>query len=371
MSTLVKSSAILLFCFGAVVGSTVLLWPRAKEPQPVIGANHDSPQLSVEPLELDCPESGNLEIEGIPTTTAEFKIANRGTETLHVEVDKNCGCLAISEQSMDLLPGEVRRLTVDIRAPRVGRRTVAVTLWTNDPNKHSERLLITTHGSTKPPLLISSSSQLIAFRDVLGPGGTREINIVTLEASDTSNWIETAVASTEHLVLSDARVHEEPQGSRGNDSVTQRKYTWTISLVSLPDEPHFLGRVAVFGGDRNAPIESFDVQIERIQRYRVSPSSLLILESSDSAPLTRRILVAAQIKNEQFKVTETKSDQPWLEANALPRNGNDDFIRTVEVRVVNRPLDSFAKATVEICIDGSEPTTLFVPVVYKRNSTEE
>ncbi len=371
MSAMVKSSGILVFCVVAVAGSTFLLWPRAKGEQKVIVAEHASARLSVEPLELDCPESGNVEIEGIPTTTAEFQVANRGTENLHVDVDKNCGCLAISEPSMDLLPGEVRRLTIDVRPPRVGRRTVAVTLWTNDPVKNSERLLITTHGSTKPPLIVSSSSPLIAFRDVLGPGATRDINIVTLEATDTSNWIETAVASTEHIVLSDGQVQEEPQDSRGNDNVVKRTYAWTISMVSLPEEPQFLGRIAVLGSDRKAPIASFDVQIDRIKRYRVSPSSLLIQDSNDSAPLTRRILVSAQNKSEQFKVTETRSDQLWLEANAISRNGTEDFIRTIEIRVVSRPPDSLAKATVEICIDGSEPTTVSVPVVYKRNSTEE
>jgi hypothetical protein len=287
---------------------------------------------------------------------------------LHVEVDKNCGCLAISEESIELRPGESRRLTIDVRVPRVGRRTMAVTLWTNDPTNSTERLLITTHGSTKPPVILSSSSQRIAFRDVLRSGATRNIRIVTLEEPGSVNWLRDAIASDEHFVLSDVSVQQASNDAEPDSGVVERIYEWSINLAKLPDERHFEGRIDILADEGAGPVQSYVVSVERIENYQVTPTSLVITDSGRTPfPVSRKILVSAHSAEETFTVTAAETDSQWLEASVLSSQGRT---RVIEVQARTRPSESFKKAIVEISIEGAETIKRSVPIVYNRIPSE-
>ena len=76
--------------------------------------------------------------------TTDFTYHNDGKTALNIrKIDSTCGCLVATLENKDVLPGEVRKITLRFDSKgRRGQQQKSITIFSNDPKAPTQRVMI-------------------------------------------------------------------------------------------------------------------------------------------------------------------------------------------------------------------------------------
>lgn len=299
-----------------------------------------APKISTEKLVYEFGQMDNRKV-----AEHTFVLTNAGDEELHIgQVKPACGCTAAALDKKTLAPGESVDLKVGLSLKGTkGQHRKEIVVESNDPL--TPKLTLMMVGEATSPITVSPAQVLFGEVPPALSSKTADTRLldnntsvqspstvanplsrhvmITLDDSLPLQITRSEVVTSDHgdEVVSDAKWNAAVESNAQDSNLSENSSVFRVRVDLTPGSSLGHSHATVRLHTNNADFPHIDIPVSAVVASDISfsPQSIVLLESN-TAPVTRYVMVTLSQNNEEadFQITKVTPPLPEIQVEVRP-----------------------------------------------------